>query len=557
MSTNFTFSSRQGGNLWTSPSTQYLNGNYTGTNGNDDVSFGGGNGVVDTLGGHDTVEISGSGLYDVDLGAGNDKLTISGSGLVYADGGTGFDWFYVKSFGDHNLDGGANHDRISFSQLSGTGVHIEKTGANSGLARSRSDTGNLGADAVTFASMEYVYGSDFKDEFVGSNAADWFSSGDGSDRFEGRAGNDYFISTGGTNVATMGADDDVAYGGDGTDVFFGGNGKDRLHGGEGDDNLQGDDGDDYLSGGGGNDDIEAGAGADRVFGGSGDDMVVAVNGGVQDNGDDHFDGGAHEGYLSHDPVWGDMLTYVLSSGGVEINAETGKAHGLDASSAHLGTDSFVNFETYIGSQHNDRFIADHLERVKFEGKAGNDVVFSKIATLHLEGDEGIDTINFSHIDARVDVDLEEEVASIYNTTSGNKVATQQIIEFENVVGSTGNDTIIGNDDANRIEGGDGADILIGEGGADRFIFRGGDEYFYDRILDFQSGTDKLVLRDMQTTNGDAINDFDVLDSNGDGVLSNGDDAFYSWQGTGYLMSYSSIIELNNVSVLEENDVLIF
>ena len=64
----------------------------------------------------------------------------------------------------------------------------------------------------------------------------------------------------------------------------------------------------------------------------------------------------------------------------------------------------------------------------------------------------------------------------------------------NLTGNAFANTVLGNAGANLLDGGAGADTLAGFGGADRFAFTsalGGGNV--DRILDFVSGSDKLLL----------------------------------------------------------------
>lgn len=55
----------------------------------------------------------------------------------------------------------------------------------------------------------------------------------------------------------------------------------------------------------------------------------------------------------------------------------------------------------------------------------------------------------------------EELFEGFDTSVSTRLLNQQISEFENVIGSDGNDTISGNEDANALIGGEGDDILIG------------------------------------------------------------------------------------------------
>jgi Ca2+-binding RTX toxin-like protein len=64
---------------------------------------------------------------------------------------------------------------------------------------------------------------------------------------------------------------------------------------------------------------------------------------------------------------------------------------------------------------------------------------------------------------------------------------------DRLVGNTGKDTLIGGAGNDWLDGGDHGDTYTGGTGADRFYLRASNAIDYDRITDFTSGTDKLVL----------------------------------------------------------------
>ncbi|HZL88209.1 MAG TPA: hypothetical protein VFB96_07510, partial [Pirellulaceae bacterium] len=80
----------------------------------------------------------------------------------------------------------------------------------------------------------------------------------------GQGGND--------TISTAGGNDYVA-GGTGDDVMSGGSGQDRLYGNDGSDEISGNGGNDLLSGGDGNDNLTGGAGRDVLIGGLGADTA--------------------------------------------------------------------------------------------------------------------------------------------------------------------------------------------------------------------------------------------------------------------------------------------
>jgi Ca2+-binding RTX toxin-like protein len=92
----------------------------------------------------------------------------------------------------------------------------------------------------------------------------------------------------------------------------------------------------------------------------------------------------------------------------------------------------------------------------------------------LVGGAGIDTISYEHATSGVTVNL--ATTSVQATGgAGSDIPSS----FENITGSSlddsltgtsGTNTIIGGDGADTIKGGGGADILTGGQGADRFVF---------------------------------------------------------------------------------------
>ena len=122
---------------------------------------------------------------------------------------------------------------------------------------------------------------------------------------------------------------------------------------DGDDSVTGGDGDEYIYGADGDDTIAGGAGDDYIYGAAGDDSL---------------DGGAGEDVLVYDDE--------RSALGVNINVATGIA--IDGRG---GTDTFVNFEHYVGTLGADTFTGGTGDDVFFTG-GGNDVI-NEIGRAHV------------------------------------------------------------------------------------------------------------------------------------------------------------------------------
>ncbi|MEM7499193.1 MAG: hypothetical protein AAF371_14520, partial [Pseudomonadota bacterium] len=86
---------------------------------------------------------------------------------------------------------------------------------------------------------------------------------------------------------------------------------------------------------------------------------------------------------------------------------------------------------------------------------------------------------------------EFDVASGQLVTVAGDISDDFGVNFENVIGTTGDDTITGDDGANTIDGKEGIDVLFGGGGADVFVFAEGEGT--DQIEDFEDGIDLFGL----------------------------------------------------------------
>ena len=228
-----------------------------------------------------------------------------------------------------------------------------------------------------------IAGGAGNDSLFGGDGDDIIAAGSGDDWVSGGMGNDQLYGEDGDDVIYGEAGNDTAYGGNGSDMLFGGEGNDLLDGGDGDDILIGDAGNDSLFGGAGNDILSDGAGKDVLSGGAGNDIVLASNDGASD----YFDGGDGQ----------DKLDYSDATSGVVLDLTTGVADGPS-----IGTDSFENFEHYVGSTHSDTIVAG-AGQASFEGNGGHniyqfvqgDTVEPMPSIYHISDFSGDDMIRFS------------------------------------------------------------------------------------------------------------------------------------------------------------------
>jgi VCBS repeat-containing protein len=254
-------------------------------------------------------------------------------------------------------------------------------------------------------------------------------------------------------------------GGNDDDTLNSGSGNDSLVGGSGNDLLNGNAGNDVLSGGDGNDSLDGGIGNDLLNGGNQDDILI---GGI---GDDTLKGDA---------------------GNDTLNGDDG-------------------YNTLAGGVGDDMYL--------FAVVSAN-----QIDTVIELSNEGIDTLDFSAMTTAVTVNL--TIDSSLATMNHRIIwtgAAGQAANFENVSGSSANDSITGNAAANvllgnggndtlnggdgndRLEGGDGNDLLKGGNQEDILIGGLGDDY-----LKGEAGNDSLSGGDGFNTLAGGLGDDNYL-----------------------------------------------
>ncbi len=204
--------------------------NFTGTNGNDNITGTSASDNIFGLDGNDT--LSGLGGSDnIYGGNGNDSL----------DGGDGNDYF-TSDAGNDTINGGSGSDRYNANY----------SNASSGLnmtydTATGSGTITVGTETDTFTSIESFNGfkgTEYNDVIFGGTAGENsndLSGGSGNDTISGNAGDDDINGEDGNDVLNGGADNDGLYGGSGNDTLQGTNGgtgeQDYLQGGTGNDRF--------------------------------------------------------------------------------------------------------------------------------------------------------------------------------------------------------------------------------------------------------------------------------------------------------------------------------
>ncbi len=447
-------------------------------------------------------------------GDGNDKL-VGGEGADILEGGVGDD-LLVGGGGADTLDGGDGDDTADYSSASQAVAFSLKTGTGTagdaasdtltsienligsdfndtleGDANDNRIDGGLGIDVLSFAnsdtavslnattgtatgggsegdqyiSIERIIGSGFDDTLIGSDADEFVEGGAGADLFNGGAGQDTASYAGSAAGVRVNLNAGTALDGDAAGDTL--TSVENLVGSSNVDTLVGDAGDNVL---------EGGAGADALFGALGSDTAsyetsdvrvrVNLNTGSALDGDaagDTFvsienlrgsafddvlvgDAGDNvlEGSAGADGLFGgvgsDTASYAGSAEGVRVNLTAGT--GLDGDAAG---DTFTSIENLTGSSNNDTLVGDAGDNV-IHGSGGADAIF---------GGLGTDTASYASSKGGVAVTLSDSALGLAN--DGDTLAS-----IENVIGSSGNDTLYGSSGDNVLDGGDGDDLIFGD-----------------------------------------------------------------------------------------------
>lgn len=339
-----------------------------------------------------------------------------------------------------------------------------------------------------------IAGSDGDDVIVGTPCADDLQGGSGHDVIyadaghdiiHGGGGNDTIFGGDGDDVIDAGAGDDVVHAGSGNDIAFAGTGNDVVMGGDGKDVLNGEAGDDVLAGEAGNDVVIGGAGNDRFVAGGGNQTAAAPGeGGTQSD---------HDGAASNAPA--DAAPAVLSASSAPadpgcdpVAADTSASVADDQAAnangpANLATAAAVCDPPAIACASDAQTAtAAPMPAASMPPSDGDDVY---------DGGAGADTLDLSQISTDTFVDLASGVAC------GAEIGQDRLVDIENVVCGSGDDTIVDSSSRNVLCGGDGDD---------RFVFNGlddasGDVEDADQIVDFEPG-DRIDVSRIEASDDD-------------------------------------------------------
>lgn len=250
--------------------------------------------------------------------------------------------------------------------------------------------------------------------------------------------------------------------------------------------ITGTDNNDYLYTGFGADSVQAGLGNDQIFGSAGADTI--------NGGDGH-----------------DTLRFEYSNTAVTVNLLLGQGSGGDADG-----DRYFGIESVYGSQAGDTIIFGTVGSYA-AAQGGNDTIIGGASTDVIVGGAGADSMDggaaMDYVDYRdspdwVHVDLKQNI--VYGGANSHANG-DVIVNFECVLGSAHNDTIIGDDNFN---------VLRGELGNDTITGGKGNDALYGGSTDYNTtiGTDTFVFTALDATANGGLGKDTIwyFGTNGDG-----------------------------------------
>jgi Ca2+-binding RTX toxin-like protein len=514
----------------------------------------------DTLnGGADDDKLYGGDDKDILHGGGGDDLLIGDDGDDFLHGGPGFDFML----------GGNGFDTASyFDAQAGVTVNLDQPGAN---------TGDAAGD--TYASVEYVQGSDFDDILIGDDDDNYLWGGKYDDELHGGDGNDYDRLFGEAGADTLFASEGTDYldGGDGFDqVIYSGNvvvdladftKNDWTAKGDNlvriekviadnkdDDQLFGDDKDNWLHGTGGNDLLNGRGGADILDGGNDNDTVTYIDAPMGVTADlSQGSGGWGGGKENLDTFF--SIENLIGSKYEDVLTGDAKANILDGGDGY-GDDILSgggNADILLGRDGKDTL----------DGGTGDDTLDGGLDGDTLKGGVGSDTASYAHAAASVAVNLSNPSE---NTGEAWEDSYQSI---ENITGSNFEDKLIGNTGNNILNGHGGADAMYGSFGNDTYFVdnagdvvienanEGNDTVYASVHHTLTANVDNLILQGGADLQGYGNGGVNVLFGNtGNNILNgNGDaDAMYGADGNdAYFIDNAGDVVIENAN--EGNDTV--
>ncbi|RZT10670.1 Hemolysin-type calcium-binding repeat-containing protein [Duganella sp. CF402] len=474
--------------------------------------------------------------------------SVTGNALDNALTGNAAANILIGGAGNDTLDGGAGADKLTGGL--GDDVYLVD---NAGDAVT--ELASQGTDRIETTLTKYTLSANVEDLLYKGTPAFAGTGNELGNSITGGIGNDTLSGMGGDDILSGGVGNDALLGGNGDDQLDAGTGTDVVDGGSGMDTLTllgkfsdysrslpnanelvlvntitkesitvrnvelfifADDsktmsdvavnaastGNDSLTGTDGNDSIDGGAGADTMSGGIGDDTytidqvgdvivesadagndlvnVAYTKAGTFVLGDDIENATVTASASVAVSLTGNGLDNILSGNGA-ANILIGGA-GKDTLDGGAGADKMD------GGSGDDSYTVDNSgDTITELVGGGRDLVTVKGLSSYSLSSE-VEDLVFSGATA-----FTGNGNILANRLSGGSGADvlNGLAGNDTLTGNAGNDKLLGGDGDDLLTGGDGADTLTGGTGADSFVLSS--NVGVDTVMDFVSGTDKLVL----------------------------------------------------------------
>ncbi len=476
-----------------------LNNSLNGSSGNDTLRGGLGNDTIDGGADKDTLSyenINSSLVINLQTGIatgeGNDVIrnietVIAGNKddkIIMSLGTSG-----LNDSTDNTIYGGLGKDTVSYEVYDSTKrVFVDLTEDKATIYDGSSEEIDYLYDIESIiggAGNDTLYGNGFANSIDGGAGNDTLRGNEGNDTLNGNTGEDivdYSHINNAIEIDLRLADSQVINDGSGT--------KDTLISIEtiiastSNDSLTGSNTKDVIYGRAGNDYFVGNAGNDTLFGELGDDTFEATS---LTDGSDFIDGG------SSSESNGDTIDYskILritdgTTGGITVDLKDQDGTSTATVVVNSGNnDTIDNIENVFGTQNNDTIYGNDTKNTLY-GNSGDDTFRGGLGNDYIDGGasgETIgDTVDYSYSSSAIKVDLSDSTVvaivdinsdGIFSSTIDEK---DTLVDIENILGSTGNDTITGDSNKNILSGNAGQDTLNGNAGQDTLNGGTGNDY---------------------------------------------------------------------------------
>jgi hypothetical protein len=200
---------------------------------------------------------------------------------------------------------------------------------------------------------------------------------------------------------------------------------------------------------------------------------------------------------------------VIGSPGADtIRLEAGSASRVRAGDGN---------DTIVGTWQADQLDGGPGNDIISAGDGADDIVGGP-GDDAIDGGPGVNTVSYAGHGAAVNVNLADARAD------GAEGEQDALAAIQNLVGSSGDDTLVGDAGANDLHGGAGRDVIIGQAGSDRLFGGAGDDDVRATdgetdVLDCGEGADHASHDDIDLAANCDDSIITVLDRDGDGAPS--------------------------------------